>query len=355
MPSLLANDLVSALAAGAADADATASWPTASWQALQQAGVLGWAVPSEFGGSGRSELELIEGYEALSSACLTTSFLLSQREAAVRRIRDCGQVALRRELLRPLACGGKFATVGISQLTTSRQHTRPAMVARQQGAAFVLDGIMPWVTGAAEADYIVTGAALDDGRQILAALPTDLAGVRVGPPLDLMAVQGSMTAEVHCEKVTLDSRWLLAGPAERVMTSARGGSGGLETTCLALGLTKAALGHLQDEAGVRRELAAIVSTLDATRLRLRAELHQLVGTGATADVAAALRGRANALVLQATQAALVASKGAGFLRRHPAQRWARQALFFLVWSCPRPAVEATLAWLTPSDENTCWG
>src|SRR5207248_11332550 len=36
-----------------------------------------------------------------------------------------------------------------------------------------------------------------------------------------------------------------------------------------------------------------------------------------------------------------------FLRDHPAQRWARQALFFLVWSCPRPAAEATLDTLIP--------
>ena len=37
-----------------------------------------------------------------------------------------------------------------------------------------------------------------------------------------------------------------------------------------------------------------------------------------------------------TQAYLTARKGTGFLRTEPAQRWARQALFFLVWSCPDP-------------------
>jgi alkylation response protein AidB-like acyl-CoA dehydrogenase len=51
------------------------------------------------------------------------------------------------------------------------------------------------------------------------------------------------------------------------------------------------------------------------------------------------------LVLRATQTALTAAKGAGFLKQHPAQRWARQAMFFLVWSCPRPAAEATLSYL----------
>ena len=52
-------------------------------------------------------------------------------------------------------------------------------------------------------------------------------------------------------------------------------------------------------------------------------------------------------MLRVTQTALAASKGTGFLRTHPAQRWARQALFFLVWSCPRPAAEGILARLLP--------
>ena len=39
---------------------------------------------------------------------------------------------------------------------------------------------------------------------------------------------------------------------------------------------------------------------------------------------------------------LAARKGSGFLRDEPAQRWARQALFFLVWSCPAPVAGATI-------------
>ena len=41
---------------------------------------------------------------------------------------------------------------------------------------------------------------------------------------------------------------LLAGPIERVMAGSRGGTGGVETSCLALGLAKAAIEHLSAEA-----------------------------------------------------------------------------------------------------------
>src|SRR5205807_4918187 len=138
------------------------------------------------------------------------------------------------ELLPPLARGERFVTVGLSQLTTSRQHVKPVLVARESNGSLVLDGMMPWVTGAERADHFVTGAVLEDGRQVLAALPRDLQGVSVQPPLALMALQGSMTAEVRCAGAVLERRWVLAGPAERVMAGGRGGTGGLETSCPAL-------------------------------------------------------------------------------------------------------------------------
>ena len=42
-----------------------------------------------------------------------------------------------------------------------------------------------------------------------------------------------------------------------------------------------------------------------------------------------IRQRANSLVLRATQAALAAAKGTGYVVGHPAGRWCREALFFL--------------------------
>jgi hypothetical protein len=145
----------------------------------------------------------------------------------------------------------------------------------------------------------------------------------------------------------------LAGPAERVLAGGRGGTGGLETSCLALGVAGAAIRYLQNEVAARPELATNADRLDKNCQAIRADLHHLAEHGGTPDAAMTLRARANALVLRATQAALTASKGTGILRHHPAQRWARQAMFFLVWSCPRPAAEATLAYLTPPEEGGC--
>jgi len=45
--------------------------------------------------------------------------------------------------------------------------------------------------------------------------------------------------------------------------------------------------------------------------------------------------------------ALTVAKGTGFVAPHPVQRWVRQALFFLVWSCPRSVAEGLLLQLLP--------
>jgi alkylation response protein AidB-like acyl-CoA dehydrogenase len=339
---VLPADLLAALAEHAGAADANPVWPQASFDLLRELGALRWCIPEEYSGEGRTGMDLLQRYEELAGACLTSCFLLSQRDAACRRLRDSSSETLRAELLPGLARGERFATVGLSQLTTSRQHVKPSLGASLTSTGLVLEGAIPWVTGASRAEHILIGAVVDDGKQVLAVLPMDLPGVTVGPPLDLMALEGSLTAEVHCAKVVLEKRWLVAGPAERVLQAGRGGTGGLETSCLALGLAGAAIAHVQREAEARPDLHAMAQRLDRVRQRLRAELYHLAQGNAAAEAALALRSRANTLVLQATQAGLTVSKGTGYLRSHPAQRWARQALFFLVWSCPWPAAAATL-------------
>src|SRR5262245_35075539 len=339
---LVPRDALDALTAGADAADAERRWPETSWQVLCQVGATRWCVPRRFGGLELDGPALLEGYVRLASACLTTCFLLSQRDAACRRLRDGNNEQLREELLPALAHGERFATVGLAQLTTSRQHGKPALTARPEGDGFVLDGIMPWVTGAVRADHFVTGAVLDDGRQLLLVVPRDTKGLTVREPLDLMALQGSLTTSVDCRGVFVERRHVLAGPAERVMTSGRSGTGGLETSCLAVGLARAALAHLHREAVARREWQAPADRLGKATDRLWQSLLTAARDGCTTEEATRLRAQANTLVLQAAQAALTASKGTGFLHSHPAQRWVRQAHFFLVWSCPRPAVDATL-------------
>jgi hypothetical protein len=62
-----------------------------------------------------------------------------------------------------------------------------------------------------------------------------------------------------------------------------------------------------------------------------------------------LREESNRLVLRATQAAMAIGKGAGFLTTSPISQWAKEAMFFLVWSCPQGIANAHLCEWTDFD------
>lgn len=345
---LLQRDLLDELRRISAEPGGEDVWPVRQLGRMAAAGVLGWVIPEEFGGGEISPDELTLGYERLAAADLTSTFVLTQRNGACQRIAGSENEALKAELLPTLGRGEMFATVGISHLTTSRQHVRqPAVAARPTESGFVLTGTVPWVTGAPHADFIVTGGTCPDGRQILITLPTDLPGVARREPPPLLALNGSRTGSVDLHEVAVPAHYLIAGPVEQVMKSGQGGgAGSLTTSALAIGTAAAALARLQSEAERRPDLAMIHQSLDAERSDLRADLESvLAGQSAGASPSASvesIRQRANSLALRSTQALLAASKGAGFVKGHPAERLVREAMFFLVWSCPQPVLAAQL-------------
>jgi len=249
-----------------------------------------------------------------------------------------------------LASGATFATVGISHLTTSRRHlSRPILRAEETSSGFVLDGFSPWVTGARWADVVVLGAQLDDGRQILVALPAGIDGVVVPEPARLVGLSASHTGEIRCNRVQLSGDWLLAGPEENVMKGAAGAkTGGLQTSTLAIGTSAATIGYLEDELKKRADLTKPAAELRREHEAIEKDLLALAA-GNEVCTNEALRARANSLVLRTSQAALAAAKGSGYVIGHPAARWCREALFFLVWSCPAPVMQANLCELAGLD------
>lgn len=340
--------LLDDLAGQAELVDREGTWPGRQFEQLADAGVLGWVIPPEYGGTGIDTEALIYGYEQLTTACLTTTFVLTQRNGACQRIAGCENEDVKAELLPDLAAGRLFATVGVSHLTTSRQHfKRPAVQVTDDGDQFILNGLIPWVTGAKFADYVVTGGTFSDGRQVLIALPTHADGVTMHKPAPLLALDGSQTGSIELDEVRVDQKYLIAGPVAGVMQQGQGGgTGSVATSSLAVGLSMRTITLLSHEAERRDDLRTVIEPFSEDLRTLRQDLYAAARGEATPETPhlsnESIRGRANSLALRSTQALLAASKGAGFVKGHPAERGVREAMFFLVWSCPQPLVEAAL-------------
>ena len=316
-----------------------ADWPKKSLAICAESGVFRWFLAEAQGGFGWNEADQVRGYLRLAAADLTTTFVITQFIGACKRLASSSNALPANRYLSDLLCGKKFATVGISHLTTSSQHLgKPALRATPTEKGFVLDGMSPWVTGAIAADVLVLAATLEDGRELLAAVPTAIDGISCGPGADLVALSSSCTDRVTLNQVHITTDMVLAGPMQGVMKSGSGaGTGGLQTSTLAAGLSRAAVDYLLNEAAKRSDLIEIAEQL---QLQTDALCNDLIdaASGGTCD-AGELRGRANRLVMRTTQAAMSAAKGAGYVATHPVGRWCREALFFLVWSCPQPVAQ----------------
>jgi alkylation response protein AidB-like acyl-CoA dehydrogenase len=341
-------DLCRQLAASAEELDQSGQWPAEQLRQCGEYGVYQWFIDAAWGGQSWDQESILRGYLALSTACLTTTFILTQRDGACWRIQSSDNDYLKEALLPSLARGDVYATVGISHLTTSRRHeARPVLRARRVDGGFELDGFSPWVTGADHAQYIVVGATLMNGdqptpEQLLALISTDLPGAKAATPAKLVGLTASHTGRFELDHVFVAEDWVLAGPVENVMSVGSGaGTGGLGTSTLAAGLTRAALDYIAREAERRHDLATPYEALNREHADLEADLFAAM-RGQPACSNDELRQRANSLVLRSTQAALAAAKGAGYVAGHPAGRWCREALFFLVWSCPQPVLSAHL-------------
>ncbi len=317
------------------------SWPDQGVKLLTKAGCWRNAIPKIHGGYGACSLDRLKLYETVASASLTLALILTQHDGACELISDSDNEALASELLPQFASGKLLTTVGISQLTTSRRGVGPAMQAEADGESFRLSGVMPWVTSAGKAHCIVTGAAIEDGQQILACVPTSTAGFVVKEPMRLMALTDSWTSEVTCEKVLVTREHLLRGPTVKALAR-RAPAKPLTVSSCGLGAAGSLLAAIQERRGSlpgAGELIdkKIVKRYEAVRDRLYQAAESL-NTDAQEIPATEIRLEVNDLVTRLAVSLMALLKGSGYLSSHPTQRLVREAMFFLVWSAP-PSVQ----------------
>jgi butyryl-CoA dehydrogenase len=149
---------------------------------------------------------------------------------------------------------------------------------------------------------------------------------------------------MHCTNFEIEQELILAGPTERVLGPV--GGGGLETSNLALGLAIAATELLERESAKREDVVPVAERYRKATESANRRLHA-AAAATLPETTMAIRVECTRLALRATQTLLLIAKGGGFVTPHPAQRLARQALFFLVWSCPRPVAAGVLDDLLP--------
>jgi alkylation response protein AidB-like acyl-CoA dehydrogenase len=327
-----------AIEARAPEVDLRGGWPADDLADLCRAGAHRWTLSAPLGDDVDGG-ELQERYELVASASLSVALLLTQRDAAVGLIEASPNERLRNELLPRLASNLDWTTIGISHLTTSTRG-RP-LTARREPGGWRLTGGIPWASGATDSNYLVAGAKVDGGGQLLLKLPTDSPGLTVRPPMQLATLAAAPTSAIDCDDVFAPEDAVLAGPADNVLT-ARYKAVRISQAFAAFGLTRAALRLIRrldfdaaDDAveTFSRQLHDLKQTV--AEINHQSDSHDLQSVPL-------VRSECNSLALRATHAAVTLYKGGALDVRHPAQRLAREAMFLLVWSSPTSVMDRNL-------------
>lgn len=335
-----------ALAARATQYDRDNAWPDDSLRHLKDAGAWRWMIPKRYGGLELDPIAHLYGYEAVAAGCLASLLILANRDGACELIAASENDALKEKLLPALADNRILATVAISQLTTSHQSGPPALTARPDGDGFRFNGFMPWVTSAVKCQFIVSGAVLPDGMQVLVAMPTDCPGLSIEPPMELMTMQGTLTSEVRCCDVFVAKDHLLRGPAPKVLSTRSGVKPSLVAASgvgLAGSMVKLINQYTSKTGGAWLGKA---EDLEKRHQSVRNRVYEFAAAK-NANTAehekTQIRIAVNDLLMRLCIALLTYTKGTGFLKTHDAQRLAREALFFLAWAAPEDVRAGTLA------------
>lgn len=293
-------------------------------------------------------------YCSVAYRSLTDAFILTQRQAAMRRI-ESSPNPVSQTLLSKHSGGEQWISVGISHLTTSRQHvSQPVVTAMAHGASWTISGTVPWVTAAPECKALVIAACdwENNSKQYLFYLPMSSEFIKCQPRMELMALTQSDTCEVRLDGIELTSNELLHGPSENVLSiSQSGGAGGLQTTALALGLAACVIDRIEKKSRSMESLAVFTEQFSK---RWNQIFEQMILASETQDKSvdtSKLRKEANDLTMRAAQAFLAIEKGAGYLADSDASRWVREATFFLVWSCPQAIAKEHLCDLSHFESN----
>lgn len=328
------------LAPQAEAVDIAGAVPSGHLAALADAGLMGILGPASHGGLGLGRRGSRQVFEILAGACGSTFFVWVQHHAPVRLLADSPNRDLVEHYLPALCSGRLLGAVAFAHL---RRPGSPAVVARGlPGGGWHFCGHAPWLTSWGLADVVAVAGATGDGDDdtvVFALMPAqDGSGMAASAPMSLAAMGASRTVSVEIDRDVGAVEVICEMPLgrwrslDRAVTAAPNpATFGLAATCVRL---------LTDVA------PAAAETLGEELVELRSAAYAMSDGGSPPAELVVVRAAAGDLALRCSAALVAATGGRAMALAAPAQRLAREALFYLIQAQTAPVRQAALNLLT---------
>lgn len=208
-------------APNAAQVDRARAWPTASMNALGEAGLLGLHIPRHLGGREEGLLALAVVTEELGKACSSTGMCFGMHSVAAKVIAARATAYHQDRYLRAIAEGKHVTSLALSEPGTGAHFFLPRAQMRSDRECFVISGQKSFVTSGGQADsYVVSavppGLELDPGAFTCLVMDGNAAGLEWAEEWDGFGMRGNSSRAVKLNDVRVPRENLLGEEGDQI-------------------------------------------------------------------------------------------------------------------------------------------
>jgi alkylation response protein AidB-like acyl-CoA dehydrogenase len=170
-------------------------------QKLAELGLLGAAIPQEYGGGGFGEVGYCLAAEEIARGCMSTAtFIGAHQSIGCNAIYLGGSEFLKKKYLVPMAEGKMIGAFALTEVLAGSDSFNLRTKAHRDGDDWIINGEKMWITNGSIADVVSTFARTERGITGF-VVETKMPGFNAGPPEKKMGIRGSVTTPIVFENV----------------------------------------------------------------------------------------------------------------------------------------------------------
>ncbi len=272
MAARLADEAIKPIAA---ELDATHRHPEEICKQLGELGLMGVAVPDEYGGAGMDNLSYSLALIEISRGCASCGVIMSVCNSLYCfPVMAFGTEEQKKKYLTPVASGQYLGCYGLTEAGAGSDPAAMLTTAVDDGDSWIINGEKKFITSGNVAKYAVIAAITDKaaGYKGISSFVLNLEetkGFKVGRVEEKLGIRASGTAELVFEDARIPKDALLGTPGDglkQMLTTLDAGRVGIASQ--AVGIGRAVIEDAVEYANERVQFGKPISKLQAIQFKL---------------------------------------------------------------------------------------
>lgn len=258
----------------AAQLDREHRFPAELVKEMGELGLLGVAVPEEWGGAGMDNVCYAIAVEEISRGCASCGVIVSVNNSLYcDPLMHFAGDAVKQDYLIPYASGQKLGAFGLTEAGAGTDSAGTRSTAVREGEEWVLNGTKNFITNGRECDAAVcffrTSKSDKHGGITAILVPKSAKGFSVGKVEDKLGIRASSTSELIFEDTRVPAEHLLGEEGKGFKVAMHTLDGGrIGIAAQALGIAQAAFEAARDYALERQQFGQPIANTQAIQWML---------------------------------------------------------------------------------------